>query len=259
MAVAAKNLVRIRTSDGHGGHGDANADTVVRVRPHGARVLVVEDDPTVLSAVVRVLELDGYRVPTAKDGRAGLDAILTDTPDVVVMDVMMPRMDGIEVCREVRRLGIRVPILMLTARVEVSDRVEGLDAGADDYLPKPFASKELSARIRALLRRTTSHSTHSRTSVGPLIIDRDTRCVERAGRRIDLTKTEFNLLELLAEQSDIVISRDFIYEHVWGYNFETNSKSLDVYVGYLRRKLNAPGEDDLIRTVRGIGYSLVTK
>ena len=234
-------------------------DTVFRVKPHGARVLVVEDDPTVLAAVVRVLELDGHRVPTAKDGRAGLEAILRDTPDVVVMDVMMPHMDGIEVCREVRRSGNRVPILLLTARVEVSDRVEGLDAGADDYLPKPFASKELSARIRALLRRTTPQHDDSKLVAGPLTIDRDARSVTRAGRRIDLTKTEFNLLELLAEQSDIVISRDFIYEHVWGYNFETSSKSLDVYVGYLRRKLNAPGEDDLIRTVRGIGYSLVTK
>jgi two-component system, OmpR family, response regulator MprA len=229
------------------------------VKPHGARVLVVEDDPTVLAAVVRVLELDGHRVPTAKDGRAGLEAILRDTPDVVVMDVMMPHMNGIEVCREVRRSGNRVPILLLTARVEVSDRVEGLDAGADDYLPKPFASKELSARIRALLRRTTPQHDDSKLVAGPLTIDRDTRSVMRAGRRIDLTKTEFNLLELLAEQSDIVISRDFIYEHVWGYNFETSSKSLDVYVGYLRRKLNAPGEEDLIRTVRGIGYSLVTK
>ena len=212
-----------------------------------------------LAAVVRVLELDGHRVPTAKDGRAGLEAILRDTPDAVVMDVMMPHMNGIEVCREVRRSGNRVPILLLTARVEVSDRVEGLDAGADDYLPKPFASKELSARIRALLRRTTPQHDDSKLVAGPLTIDRDTRSVMRAGRRIDLTKTEFNLLELLAEQSDIVISRDFIYEHVWGYNFETSSKSLDVYVGYLRRKLNAPGEDDLIRTVRGIGYSLVTK
>lgn len=229
------------------------------MKPHGARVLVVEDDPTVLAAVVRVLELDGHRVPTAKDGRAGLEAILRDTPDVVVMDVMMPHMNGIEVCREVRRSGNRVPILLLTARVEVSDRVEGLDAGADDYLPKPFASKELSARIRALLRRTTPQHDDSKLVAGPLTIDRDTRSVMRAGRRIDLTKTEFNLLELLAEQSDIVISRDFIYEHVWGYNFETSSKSLDVYVGYLRRKLNAPGEEDLIRTVRGIGYSLVTK
>jgi two-component system response regulator MprA len=245
-----------RTNTGFGGTSD---DTVFLVNRHRASVLVVEDDPTVLSAVVRVLELDGHRVTTAKDGRSGLETIMQDTPDVVVMDVMMPHMDGIEVCREVRRSGNRVPILLLTARVEVSDRVAGLDAGADDYLPKPFASKELSARIRALLRRTAPQQNESKVVVGPLTIDRDTRSVLREGRRIELTKTEFNLLELLAEQSDIVISRDFIYEHVWGYNFETASKSLDVYVGYLRRKINAPGEQDLIRTVRGIGYSLVTK
>jgi two-component system response regulator MprA len=245
-----------RTNTGFGGTSD---DTVFLVNRHRASVLVVEDDPTVLSAVVRVLELDGHRVTTAKDGRSGLETIMQDTPDVVVMDVMMPHMDGIEVCREVRRSGNRVPILLLTARVEVSDRVAGLDAGADDYLPKPFASKELSARIRALLRRTAPQQNESKLVVGPLIIDRDTRSVLREGRRIELTKTEFNLLELLAEQSDIVISRDFIYEHVWGYDFETASKSLDVYVGYLRRKINAPGEQDLIRTVRGIGYSLVTK
>lgn len=245
-----------RTNTGFGG---ASGDTVFLVNRHRASVLVVEDDPTVLSAVVRVLELDGHRVTTANDGRSGLETILQDTPDVVVMDVMMPHMDGIEVCREVRRSGNRVPILLLTARVEVSDRVAGLDAGADDYLPKPFASKELSARIRALLRRTAPQQNESKLVVGPLIIDRDTRSVLREGRRIELTKTEFNLLELLAEQSDIVISRDFIYEHVWGYNFETASKSLDVYIGYLRRKVNAPGEQDLIRTVRGIGYSLVTK
>lgn len=238
---------------------DHNRRYGFHVQTHGARVLVVEDDPTVLSAVVRVLELDGYRVPTAKDGRAGLEAILYDTPDVVVMDIMMPHMNGVDVCREVRRAGNRVPILLLTARVEVSDRVEGLDAGADDYLPKPFAAKELSARIRALLRRSTPQITDSRLMVGPLVIDRDTRSVVRDGRRIDLTKTEFNLLELLAEQADIVVSRDYIYDHVWGYNFETNSKSLDVYIGYLRRKINALGEEDLIRTVRGFGYSLVTK
>jgi two-component system response regulator MprA len=175
------------------------------------------------------------------------------------MDVMMPRMDGLAVCREVRAAGLRVPILLLTAKVEVNDRVAGLDAGADDYLVKPFASKELSARVRALLRRTSTTANDTRLVAGPLTIDRDTRSVARAGRNIELTKTEFNLLELLAEQCDIVVSRDFIYEHVWGYNFETSSKSLDVYVGYLRRKINAPGESDLIRTVRGVGYSLVTK
>jgi two-component system response regulator MprA len=252
-------LVRIQQNACLGDSIFGGGDTVFGVKPHGARVLVIEDDPTVLSAIVRVLELDGYRVPTAKDGCAGLDLIMNDTPDAVVMDVMMPKVDGVSVCREVRGRGNRVPILLLTAKVEVSDRVEGLDAGADDYLTKPFAAKELSARIRALLRRSVPQTGGAHLVAGPLIIDRDTRSVVRSGRRIDLTKTEFNLLELLAEQADIVVSRDFIYEHVWGYNFETSSKSLDVYVGYLRRKLNEPDEPDLIRTVRGIGYCLETK
>jgi len=226
------------------------------VKSHGSRVLVAEDDQAVRNAVVRVLELDGHRVQSANDGRAALDAIIDDTPDAVVMDVMMPFVDGLTVCREVRHRGNRVPILLLTARVEVDDRVAGLDAGADDYLTKPFAVAELSARVRALLRRNSSPETNSRLTVGSLSIDRDTRSVTRNGRSIELTKTEFNLLELLAEQSGLVVTREYIYDNVWGYNFETNSKSLDVYIGYLRRKLNAPDEVDPIRTVRGVGYSL---
>jgi two-component system, OmpR family, response regulator MprA len=226
------------------------------VKSHGSRVLVAEDDQAVRNAVVRVLELDGHSVQSANDGRAALDAIIDDTPDAVVMDVMMPFVDGLTVCREVRHRGNRVPILLLTARVEVDDRVAGLDAGADDYLTKPFAVAELSARVRALLRRNSSPETNSRLTVGSLSIDRDTRSVTRNGRSIELTKTEFNLLELLAEQSGLVVTREYIYDNVWGYNFETNSKSLDVYIGYLRRKLNAPDEVDPIRTVRGVGYSL---
>ena len=226
------------------------------MKSHGSRVLVAEDDQAVRNAVVRVLELDGHSVQSANDGRAALDAIIDDTPDAVVMDVMMPFVDGLTVCREVRHRGNRVPILLLTARVEVDDRVAGLDAGADDYLTKPFAVAELSARVRALLRRNSSPETNSRLTVGSLSIDRDTRSVTRNGRSIELTKTEFNLLELLAEQSGLVVTREYIYDNVWGYNFETNSKSLDVYIGYLRRKLNAPDEVDPIRTVRGMGYSL---
>ena len=217
---------------------------------------MAEDDASVRNAVVRVLELDGHRVQSVKDGRAALDAIIDDTPDAVVMDVMMPFIDGLTVCREVRHRGNRVPILLLTARIEVDDRVAGLDAGADDYLTKPFAVAELSARVRALLRRNSSPETSSKLVVGSLGIDRDTRSVMRNGRRIELTKTEFNLLELLAEQAGLVVTREYIYDNVWGFNFETNSKSLDVYIGYLRRKLNAPGEIDPIRTVRGVGYSL---
>lgn len=228
------------------------------MKSHGWRVLVAEDDSAVRNAVVRVLELDGHRVRAVKDGRAALDSIVDDTPDAVVMDVMMPFVDGLTVCREVRHRGNRVPILLLTARIEVDDRVAGLDAGADDYLTKPFAVAELSARVRALLRRNSAPETHSLLTVGSLQIDRDTRSVTRNGRRIELTKTEFNLLELLAEQAGLVVSRDYIYDNVWGYNFETNSKSLDVYIGYLRRKLNAPNEIDPIRTVRGVGYSLET-
>ena len=217
---------------------------------------MAEDDSSVRNAVVRVLELDGHRVQSVKDGRAALDAIIDDTPDAVVMDVMMPFIDGLTVCREVRHRGNRVPILLLTARIEVDDRVAGLDAGADDYLTKPFAVAELSARVRALLRRQAGPETNSKLVVGSLGIDRDTRSVVRNGRRIELTKTEFNLLELLAEQAGLVVTREYIYDNVWGFNFETNSKSLDVYIGYLRRKLNAPGEIDPIRTVRGVGYSL---
>lgn len=228
------------------------------MKSHGWRVLVAEDDSAVRNALVRVLELDGHRVRAVKDGRAALDSIVDDTPDAVVMDVMMPFVDGLTVCREVRHRGNRVPILLLTARIEVDDRVAGLDAGADDYLTKPFAVAELSARVRALLRRNSAPETHSLLTVGSLQIDRDTRSVTRNGRRIELTKTEFNLLELLAEQAGLVVSRDYIYDNVWGYNFETNSKSLDVYIGYLRRKLNAPDEIDPIRTVRGVGYSLET-
>lgn len=224
-----------------------------------ARILVADDDKSVRESLVRALTLEGYSVVAANDGAKALDLVKSERPDVLVLDLMMPAVDGLTVCRVLRAEKNRVPVLMLTARTETSDRVAGLDAGADDYLPKPFASKELSARIRALLRRTTPQASDSRLMVGPLVIDRDTRSVVRDGRRIDLTKTEFNLLELLAEQADIVISRDYIYDHVWGYNFETNSKSLDVYIGYLRRKINGPGEEDLIRTVRGYGYSLVTK
>ena len=233
--------------------------TVFRVKSHGWRVLVAEDDAAVRSAVVRVLELDGYRVQAVKDGRAALDALIDATPDAAVLDVMMPFVDGLTVCREIRHRGNRVPILLLTAKVEVDDRVAGLDAGADDYLVKPFAIAELSARVRALLRRNAVPESGADVTVGSISLNRDTRNVERNGRRIELTKTEFNLLELLADQAGLVVSRETIYENVWGYNFETNSKSLDVYVGYLRRKLSVNDEPDPIRTVRGVGYCLESR
>lgn len=233
--------------------------TVFRVKSHGWRVLVAEDDAAVRSAVVRVLELDGYRVQAVKDGRAALDALIDTTPDAAVLDVMMPFVDGFTICREIRHRRNRVPILLLTAKVEVDDRVAGLDAGADDYLVKPFAIAELSARVRALLRRNSVPESDTSITVGSISLNRDTRSVARNDRHIELTKTEFNLLELLTEQAGLVVSRETIYENVWGYNFETNSKSLEVYIGYLRRKLSVNDEPDPIRTVRGIGYCLESR
>ena len=218
------------------------------------RVLVAEDDPAVRSAVTRVLELEGHEVSAVKDGNAALDAILAKPPHAVVMDVMMPFLDGMSVCRELRRRGNKTPILLLTARHEVGDRVAGLDAGADDYLVKPFAVDELLARVRALLRRHSSTTKSSALTVGDLKLDAERREVTRGNRTIDLTKTEFDLLQLLMEQQDIVLSRDYLYEHIWGFNFETNSKSLDVYIGYLRRKIEVGNEPKLLHTVRGVGY-----
>ena len=221
-----------------------------------ARVLVAEDDPAVRTAVTRVLELEGYTVASVNDGAAAL-AFITDTPpDAVVMDVMMPFADGLTVCREARMRGSRVPILLLTARHEVSDRVAGLDAGADDYLTKPFAIDELLARVRALLRRRPSTDTNHVLSVGDLVLDPARREVRRGTRDIQLTKTEFDLLEALMLRSGMVVTRDQLYEEIWGYNFETGSKSLDVYIGYLRRKTEENGEPRVVHTLRGVGYTV---
>jgi two-component system response regulator MprA len=217
-------------------------------------VVVAEDDPSVRNAVERVLELEGYHVKTANDGNAALDLITSVKPHAVVMDVMMPFADGLTVTRELRHRGNRTPILLLTARHEVGDRVAGLDAGADDYLVKPFAVDELLARVRALLRRYESPTTSTVMSLGDLTMDISKREVKRGNKVLDLTKTEFDLLHILLEQQDIVLSREYLYEHIWGFNFETNSKSLDVYIGYLRRKLDDSGEEKLLHTVRGVGY-----
>jgi len=217
-------------------------------------VVVAEDDPSVRNAVERVLELDGYQVQTATDGNAALDLITSAKPHAVVMDVMMPFADGLTVTRELRQRGNRTPILLLTARHEVGDRVAGLDAGADDYLVKPFAVDELLARVRALLRRYESATSPTVISLGDLMMDTSRREAKRGNKVLDLTKTEFDLLHILLEQQDIVLSREYLYEHIWGYNFETNSKSLDVYIGYLRRKLDDSGEEKLLHTVRGVGY-----
>ncbi len=222
------------------------------------KLVVAEDDPAVRNAVQRVLELEGYSVVVTKDGVAALDAILSNAPDAVVMDVMMPFSDGLSVCRELRRRANRTPILLLTARHEIGDRVAGLDAGADDYLVKPFSIDELLARVRALLRRNAPNTTSTILQLAELSLDPTRREVRRGSRIVDLTKTEFDLLQVLLEQTGIVLSREYLYEHIWGFDFETNSKSLDVYIGYLRRKIEQDDETKLLHTVRGVGYVVRT-
>jgi len=217
------------------------------------RILVVEDDRSVREAIERALQFEGYAVATARDGAEALHSVLNDPPDAIVLDVMMPLVDGLETCRRIRARGDVTPILMLTARHEISDRVDGLDAGADDYMVKPFALEELLARIRALLRRSAGHTTEV-LRVGDMQLNVGTREVVRGDVRIDLTKTEFDLLELLLENAGLVLSRDTIYERIWGYDFETSSNSLDVYIGYLRRKTEIDDLPRLIHTVRGVGY-----
>lgn len=219
------------------------------------KVLVVEDDPDVRAALTRALSFEGYEVAVAEDGGRALEAILRDPPSVIVLDVMMPFVDGLETCRRLRARGDETPILMLTALGDVSDRVDGLDAGADDYLAKPFALEELLARIRALLRRSSGDVSELLT-FSDLEMNLATRTVVRSGKAVQLTKTEFDLLEVLMRSGGRVASRDQIYRDVWGFDFETSSNSLDVYVGYLRRKTEAGGASRLIHTVRGVGYTL---
>ena len=219
------------------------------------RVLVVDDDPAVRDSLRRSLAFNGYEVDVAADGEEALRRLGERRPDAVVLDVMMPRLDGLATCRALRAAGDDVPVLMLTARDEVSDRVAGLDAGADDYLPKPFALEELLARLRALLRRTGAHAEEGpELRLGDLTLDPGTRDVRRGDRPIRLTRTEFSLLELLLRHPRQVLTRDRILEEVWGYDFPTTANSLEVYVGYLRRKTEAEDEPRLIHTVRGVGY-----
>ena len=217
---------------------------------------MAEDDPGVRTSLERVLRFEGYDVQTVADGAEALEALTEGAPDMIVLDVMMPHVDGLEACRLLRQKGHREPVLMLTARHEISDRVEGLDAGADDYLVKPFALDELLARVRALMRRSAPEEVDGPLQVGGLVLDPATREVRRGDRAIGLTKMEFDLLELLMENDGLVLERAVIYDRIWGYDFGTNSKSLDVYIGYLRRKTEAGGEERLIQTVRGVGYSL---
>jgi two-component system response regulator MprA len=225
-------------------------------RQNNGRLLVAEDDRGVREALERALRFEGYELLTAKDGADALDQVASAEPDLVILDVMMPHVDGLSVCRRMRERGLKTPVLMLTARHEVSDRVAGLDAGADDYLVKPFALDELLARVRALLRRTDAGPDTEALVIGDLTLDPASRVAVRDGRNLELTKTEFDLLELLMHNKGIVLSRDVIYERIWGFDFETSSKSLDVYIGYLRRKTEAEGDDRLIHTVRGVGYTV---
>jgi two-component system, OmpR family, response regulator MprA len=218
------------------------------------RVLVVDDDPAVRESLRRSLAFNGYQVELAEDGEQALRQVAATHPDAVVLDVMMPRMDGLAACRALRAAGDDVPVLMLTARDQVSDRVAGLDAGADDYLPKPFALEELLARLRALLRRIGPSESQSVLLLADLSLDPASREVTRGERRLRLTRTEFSLLELLLRHPRQVLTRDRILDEVWGYDFPTSANSLEVYVGYLRRKTEAHGEPRLIHTVRGVGY-----
>ena len=220
-----------------------------------ARILVIDDDPKIRSVVRRGLVYEGFRVTEAGSGEEGLDKARDRTPDLVVLDVMLPGIDGLEVCRRLREAGDEVSILMLTARDEVKDRVEGLETGADDYLVKPFSFEELLARVRALLRRRPTQSGEM-LRFGDLDLDVDAHEASRAGRPIPLTTTEFNLLLLLMHHPRKVLTRDVIMDRVWSYDFGGESNVLEVYVRYLRNKLEAGGEPRLIHTVRGSGYVL---
>jgi two-component system, OmpR family, response regulator MprA len=220
------------------------------------KILVVDDERAVRDALRRALELQGYEVDLAADGEEALSRLAANGhPDAVVLDILMPGIDGLEVCRRIRRSGDSVPVLMLTARDAVGDRVEGLDAGADDYLVKPFALEELLARVRALIRRGTP-SLDGVLRFADIELDPATREVRRGGDVIELTRTEFNLLELFMTNPKQVLTRSIIFERVWGYDFGFASNSLDVYIGYLRRKTEAGAKPRLIQTVRGVGYAL---
>ena len=222
------------------------------------RVLVVDDEPQLRRALERALKLEGYEVALAADGDEALSSTAAAPLDAIVLDVLMPKRDGLEVCRELRARGDRTPILMLTARDAVQDRVDGLDAGADDYVVKPFALEELLARLRALLRRANGDGAEV-LSYADLTLDPATREVLRGERPVELTKTEFGLLEHLLRHPRLVLTRSQLFEAVWGYDFGPRSNSLEVYIGYIRRTTEEGGEPRLIQTVRGVGYSLREK
>lgn len=225
------------------------------------KILVVDDEQAVRDSLRRSLAFNGYEVHLAEDGEESLKVIRQENPDLVILDVMMPKMDGLEVCRTLRGSGWDRPVLMLTARDGVADRVAGLDAGADDYLPKPFALEELLARVRSLMRRAAADAAPADQEITELVfedlyLNPQTRDVRRGDRSISLTRTEFALLQLLMQNPRHVLSRTTILEEVWGYDFPTSGNALEVYIGYLRRKTEADGESRLIHTVRGVGYVL---
>ena len=218
-------------------------------------MLLVEDDPAVRGAVERALQHAGHTVRLANDGQRALEQAQALPPDAIVLDLGLPALDGLEVCRRLRATGSQVPVLMLTARAAVAERVAGLDAGADDYLVKPFALDELNARLRALERRAPPAGVaRGQLRCADVVLDRDAMTCRRGEREIALSRTEFQLLELLLANQGKVLSRDVIFDRVWGYDFGPDSNSLDVYIGYLRRKLEAAGEPRIIHTVRGVGY-----
>ena len=219
------------------------------------RILVAEDDAEIRQALERILSYEGYDVITANDGAAALEAIKDQQPTAILLDVMMPFVDGLGVCRRLRERGDRTPVLMLTARHEVSDRVAGLDAGADDYLTKPFDLDELLARVRALVRRADDGGA-DKLQAGAFTLDVPRRLVSGPAGEIDLTRTEFAILELLMRNKGIVLERSVMYDRIWGYDFGDSSRSLDVHIGYLRRKLEADGTPRIIETVRGVGFVL---
>ncbi|MFG3259773.1 response regulator transcription factor [Streptomyces sp. NPDC048172] len=222
-------------------------------------VLLAEDDRAIRTALERALILEGYRVLCAADGVQALAAAHTEQPDVLVLDIMMPGIDGLQVCRVLRAAGDRTPILMLTARVETDDRIAGLDAGADDYVPKPFEVAEVFARLRALLRRappTPAGPGGGLVTAADLRVDPHARRAWRGETEVELTRTEFDLLELLARNKGLVLEHSTLYDRIWGYDFAATSKNLAVYIGYLRRKIDQPGRPPLIHTVRGVGYTL---
>ncbi|MEI8238170.1 MAG: response regulator transcription factor [Actinomycetota bacterium] len=223
------------------------------------RILIADDDRAIREALTRALTLEGYDVVQATDGAAALSLIESSQPDVAVLDVMMPNVDGLTVCRVLRAERNRLPVLMLTARTETPDRVAGLDAGADDYLPKPFDLDELLARLRALLRRARpddGSADDDPLQIADLRLDPTSRRVWRGQREVELSKTEFDLLELMVRNQGIVLEHSTIYDRIWGYDFGPDSKNLAVYISYLRRKLEGPDDSKIIHTVRGVGYSV---